>query len=57
MNKQGAIVMVVLGSIIAIIGVVLYLMAIMGASGLILIGVATELSGIYFYWRNKKSNQ
>ncbi len=56
MNMNGSIYLVALGSIIVLLGVVMYSTEIVGAKGMILIGFLTELIGVYYYWRNKKKN-
>lgn len=46
--------MIALGSIIVLLGVIMYLTEIVGAKGMIIIGFFTELVGVYYYWQNKK---
>lgn len=54
-NKKGAIILIALGSAIVFIGIILFLMEIVGATGMIFLGIAVELSGAYIFWKNKKS--
>ncbi len=54
MNKKGSIYLIALGSIIVILGAIMYLVEILGAKGMIILGFLTELSGVYFYWKNKR---
>ncbi|AGC78141.1 hypothetical protein LX97_03223 [Nonlabens dokdonensis] len=54
MNKKGAIYLIALGSIIVILGVIMYLTEVVGAKGMIIMGFLTELAGVFFYWKNKK---
>lgn len=56
-SKKGAIILIALGSAIAFIGIILYLMEIIGATGMILLGIAVELFGVYSFWKNRKSNK
>nr|WP_169934383.1 hypothetical protein [Nonlabens sp. Ci31] len=55
MNKKGSIYLIALGSIIVLVGAVMFLTEVVGAKGMILIGFFTELAGVYFYWQNKKT--
>ncbi|WP_405377971.1 hypothetical protein [Nonlabens sp. Asnod3-A02] len=57
MNKKGSIYMIALGSIIVLLGVVMYLTEILGAKGMIIIGFFTELVGVYYYWQSKKTEK
>ncbi|MGJ8684280.1 MAG: hypothetical protein ACSHWW_06635 [Nonlabens sp.] len=54
-NKKGGITLIALGSAIVFIGIVMYLMEIIGATGMILIGIAVELAGAYTFWKHRKS--
>ncbi len=53
-NLKGAIKLIALGSAIVFIGVVFYLLEIFGATGMIMIGIAVELAGVYTYWKHRK---
>ncbi|MEN8817449.1 MAG: hypothetical protein ABF274_11355 [Nonlabens sp.] len=54
MNIKGSIYLIALGSVIVILGAVMYLTEIVGSKGMIIIGFFAELVGVYFYWQNKK---
>ena len=57
MDMKASIYSIALGSIIVLLGVVMYFTEIVGAKGMILIGFATELIGVYFYFQNKKKQK
>ncbi|WOI23798.1 hypothetical protein [Nonlabens ulvanivorans] len=53
-DKKSGVMLIALGSAIVFIGIVLYLMEIIGATGMILLGIAVELAGAYIFWKNRK---
>jgi len=54
-NPRSGIILIALGSVIVIIGIIFYFMDIVGATGMILMGVAVEiLGGITFLKTRKK---
>lgn len=54
-NKKGAITLIALGSAIVFIGIIMYLTEILGATGMIFIGIAVELAGAYIFWKNRRN--
>lgn len=53
-NRSGSIVLIALGSVIVIIGVILYAQEVFGAVGMIAIGALVEAIGAYYYIKNNK---
>ena len=54
LNNKGAIQLIILGSIIVVVGVLMYLNNISGSIGLIIIGGLAEALGLAYYFLNKK---
>lgn len=53
-NRSGSIVLIALGSVIVIIGVILYAQEVFGAVGMIAIGALVEAIGAYYFIKNNK---
>lgn len=55
MQKKNGITLIALGSLIVLIGVGFYILDIAGAIGMLVIGFAAELYGVFLFWKSKKS--
>lgn len=53
MNKKGGLQLIILGSLIVILGIVLYLTNVVGALGLIILGALVETAGLIFYFKKQ----
>ncbi len=53
MNKNG-IIYIALGSAIVILGIVMYLLEVVGYTGLLIFGFLVELYGVYVFWKNRR---
>jgi uncharacterized membrane protein len=55
MQKKNGITLIALGSLIVLIGVGFYILDIAGAVGMLVLGFAVELYGVFLFWKSKKS--
>lgn len=55
MQKKNGITLIALGSLIVLIGAGFYILDIAGAIGMLVIGFAAELYGVFLFWKSKKS--
>ncbi len=53
MNKKGGLQLIILGSLIVLVGILMYFMNVVGAVGLITLGGLVELTGLIFYFKKR----
>ncbi|SCY02011.1 hypothetical protein SAMN05192588_0763 [Nonlabens sp. Hel1_33_55] len=57
LHPRTGIILIALGSVIVIIGILFYFLEIVGATGMILIGIIVEIIGGVSFLRNRKNRR
>lgn len=56
-DRKGSIILIALGSVIVILGIVLYAMNFAGSYGLIGFGALVEALGLFYFIKNNKNDK